>query len=166
MTQAARRPRAAVDTSVLLSAERHELLFLAHRGVYTLLWSAFLIAELVRIRTEWAIKQGQDRAVYRERINRFVEEVSRVAVLIDYTRLEGGTYGEWLTDPDDEPLLATALVGRAPYVVSWNTRDFPPGGLYAGVQYVTPPRFLAVLYRLHPRQHLLEAYRQSGYRAD
>lgn len=83
----AAKPRAAVDTSALLSAERHELLFLAQQGLYTLLWSAFIVAEVARIRTEWAIKRDEGRLIYRERINRFITEVSRFTVLVDYTRL-------------------------------------------------------------------------------
>lgn len=144
------KPRAVLDTSVVLSAERHELLFLAHRKLYTIVWSTFLVGEVVRIRTEWGIKHSQDRKVYRERINQLVGEISRLAVLVDYTRLEGGSYIEWLKDPDDEPLLAAALVGKAPYVVSWNTRDFPPGATFAGVRYLTPPEFLAEIYSQHP----------------
>ncbi len=49
-------PRVVLDTSVLLSAERHEIIFMAHQGIFQFIWSPFLIAEVVRIRTEWAIK--------------------------------------------------------------------------------------------------------------
>lgn len=52
------RPRAVLDTSALLGPQRHELVFLASQRVYSMVWSSFLIAELTRIRTEWAIKQG------------------------------------------------------------------------------------------------------------
>ncbi|HEY8324968.1 MAG: putative toxin-antitoxin system toxin component, PIN family [Ktedonobacterales bacterium] len=139
-----------LDTSALLGPQRHELVFLASQRAYSMVWSSFLIAELTRIRTEWAIKQGLPREVYRQRINQLIELLSRTAVLVDYTRLEGGSYTEWLSDPDDEPLLATALVGRATYVVSHNTRDFPPDGVFAGVRYLTPLDFLDMLYRDHP----------------
>ncbi len=144
------KPRAVLDTSALLGPQRHELVFLASERVYTMVWSSFLIAELARIRTEWAIKQGLPREVYRQRINQLIERLSQVAVLVDYTRLEGGNYTLWLKDPDDEPLLATALVGRATYVVSHNTSDFPPDGVFAGVRYLTPSDFLDLLYRDHP----------------
>lgn len=144
------KPRAVLDTSALLGPQRHELVFLASERIYTMVWSSFLIAELTRIRTEWAIKQGLPREVYRQRINRLIEHLSRIAIVADYTRLEGGNYTAWLKDPDDEPLLATALVGRARYVVSHNTRDFPPGGVFAGVRYLTPLDFLDMLYRDYP----------------
>lgn len=142
--------RAVLDTSALLGPQRHELVFLAHRQAFRMVWSAFLIGELTRIRTEWAIKQGLDRQVYRERINALIQELSKIATLVDYTRLEGGNYTAWLKDPDDEPLLATALVGRAQYVVSHNTSDFPPGGSFAGVRYLTPRAFLDTLYLEYP----------------
>ena len=157
-------PRVVLDTSVLLSAERHELIFLAHRQIYTMVWSSFLVAEVVRIRTEWGIKHQQERARYRQGINNFVHELSRIAELVDYTLVEGGSYHQWLKDPDDEPLLATALVGGAQYIVSWNTRDFPPRGSFAGVRYLTPPTFLAELYMQYPEQQLHEAFSEGEYR--
>ena len=144
------RPKAVLDTSTLLGPQRHELVALAHQRVFTMVWSSFLISELTRVRTEWAIKQGLDREVYRERINALIHELSKIATLVDYTRLESGNYTIWLKDPDDEPLLATALVGRAEYVVSHNTRDFPPDGVFAGVRYLTPLVFLDTLYQAHP----------------
>ena len=157
------KPRAVLDTSVLLSAERHELLFLAQKRLYTIVWSSFLVSEVVRIRTEWAIKRSQDRVIYRTRINQFVTGVSQLAVLVDHTRLEGGSYTEWLKDPDDEPLLATALVGKAQYIVSWNTRDFPPTGAFAGVRYITPSQFFAEIYRQHPRRKLHDEFMAEAY---
>jgi predicted nucleic acid-binding protein len=156
------RPRAVLDTSALLGPQRHELVFLAHQRAYTMVWSSFLIAELTRIRTEWAIRQGLEREGYRERINGLIQELSKLATLVDYTRLEGGNYTAWLKDPDDEPLLATALVGRAAYVVSHNTRDFPPGGAFAGVHYLTPLAFLDILsqeYPLKPKRGIRDSYR-------
>lgn len=157
--------RAVLDTSALLGPQRHELVFLAHKRAYTMLWSSFLIAEITRIRTEWAIRQGLDREVYRERINSLVKELSLIATLVDYTRLQGGAYSRWLRDPDDEPLLATALVGQASYVVSHNTSDFPPGNVFAGVRYMTPLDFLDMLYRAYPlKSKWLKREQQDPYR--
>jgi predicted nucleic acid-binding protein len=144
--------RAVLDTSALLGPLRHELVFLASKRVYTMVWSSFLIAELTRLRTEWAVKRGLDREWYRERINALIHELSRIATTVNYTRLDGGNYQTWLRDPDDEPLLATALVGRARYIVSHNTKDFPPGGVFAGIEYMTPDAFLDVIYQENPRR--------------
>jgi len=144
-------PRVVLDTSVYLSAERHGLLFLARKRAYTLICSPFLINEIVRKRTEMAIQQGLDREVYRARINQYVNEISALAVMVNHTRLTGGNYTDWLRDPDDIPVLATALVGKAQFLVSWNTKDFPPNGSFAHVCYVTPPQFLGEMYRQHPQ---------------
>ena len=85
-----------LDTSALLGPQRDELAFLASQRNFTMVWSSFLIAELTRIRTEWAIKQGLPREVYRQRINQLIEKLSRIAVLVDYTRMIGGNYTTWL----------------------------------------------------------------------
>lgn len=84
--------------------------------------------------------------------------------MVDYTKITGGNYQEWLKDPDDEPVLAAALVGKAHYIVLLNTRDFPPQRHYAGVQFVSPTQFLEELYRQYPRRRLHEAFAASGYR--
>jgi predicted nucleic acid-binding protein len=152
------KPRAVLDASVLLSGERDELLYLAGRGIYTLVCSPFLIGEVVRIRVEKAIAYNQERIIYRTRINNYVNEITRRAEMVNHTLLEGGDYTRWLHDPDDEPLLATALVGRAEFIVSWNTKDFPPSGSYAHVRYVTPPQFLEELYSQYPLQEQEETH--------
>ncbi len=79
--------RAVLDTNVLLGQSRHELLFLAQQRVYTLIWSSFLVGECVGIRTELAIKHGQDRDIYRARINAFIHEVTQAARMVDYTKI-------------------------------------------------------------------------------
>lgn len=143
--------RVVLDTSALIGSQRHGLVLAAQQGYYTLIWSAYIIAEVVRIRTELAIKRGQPRYVYRTRVNAAIRELSPIAEFVDYTLLEGGSYQQWLNDPDDEPILATALVGRAHFVVSLNAKDFPPDCVYAGIRYVTPPQFLDEIYAMHPQ---------------
>lgn len=155
--------RAVLDTSALIAIERHELVFAARQGYFTLLWSSFIIGEYVRIRTELAIRHGQEREIYRARINHVVHELSLIAELVDYTRLQGGNYSDWLKDPDDEPILATALVGRANFVVSHNTRHFPPNGSFAGIQYLTPRGFLDWLYSQYPDDQPLQEWEVSSY---
>ena len=145
------RLRAVLDTSVLLGAQRHELIYLAKKKVYIALWCSFLIGEVARVRTERAIEHHQDRKIYRARVNLLISQLSEVMTFVNYRRFEGGTHTRWLTDSDDEPLLAAALVGKAQYIVSANTRDFPPNGLWAGVRYLTAPDFIAELYSQHPR---------------
>lgn len=145
-------PRVVADSSVLLSAERDEILYLARRGVIQLVLSPFLIGEVVRIRTERAIMFGQDRELYRARVNAYVNALTALSDMVNHTLLEGGDYTRWLRDPDDEPLLATALVGRAEIVVSWNTKDFPPTASYAHVRYLTPPQLFEEIYQHFPQR--------------
>jgi predicted nucleic acid-binding protein len=157
-------PRVVLDTSVLLGPQRHELVFLAKNGLFTFVWSPFLIAELVRIRTEWGIKHQQDREIYRARINKLIHLLTQIAEVVDYTLIEGGNYNEWLRDPDDEPLLATALAGKASIIVSANTRDFPPRGSFAGVRYCTPLQFLSDVYAEHPEKAMQVIFKGVGFR--
>jgi hypothetical protein len=64
------RLRAVLDTSILLDADRHELLSLARRRLYTPVWSAFIIGEMVRVRTELSLKHGLDPSVLRRVLER------------------------------------------------------------------------------------------------
>jgi predicted nucleic acid-binding protein len=50
-----------------------------------------------------------------------------------------------LEDPDDEPILATAREAHASYVISLNTRHFPPDNLIMGVRFITPDEFIDLL---------------------
>lgn len=50
-----------------------------------------------------------------------------------------------LRDPNDRPVFAAAKESGASFVVSLNTHDYPPGGTFAGVQYVSPENFLVLI---------------------
>jgi predicted nucleic acid-binding protein len=156
--------RAVIDTSALIGPARHQLVFLASQGYYTIVWSPFLISEVTRIRTELAIKHGQERAAYRDRINRLVDAITGLADVVDHTRLEDGNYTDWLRDSDDAPVLATALVGGAQWIVSHNTKHFPPSGSFAGIRFTTPDVFLDWLYAQHPERDLPQEFDDAGYR--
>lgn len=128
------RLRAVLDTSVLLSAERRALLLLATRGLYTIVWSAFIAEEVNRKLVEmgWSAAKTQE----------LVGALGNLAEMVDYRQITGGNYDRWLKDPDDHPIMATALAGHADYLVTWNTRDFPPKRRFAGVTILTPDAFL------------------------
>ena len=129
MNQAARTsnqvPIAILDTSVLISAHCHWLWLLARRGYSEAVWSTFIVGEMVRIRVEHSIARGVDCSIFRRRINDLVHILSDVLRVADY---RGVSASGALRDPDDEPILATALAAGARYIVSLNTRDFPPSG--------------------------------------
>jgi hypothetical protein len=60
------------------------------------------------------------------------------AVVTDWEGLEG-TYG--LPDPDDEHVLAAAVVGGAGSIVTENYRDFPQEKIPDGIQIVSAKDF-------------------------
>jgi hypothetical protein len=53
------KPRAVLDTSALIAAERHEPLFAAYKKLYRPVISLFIVGELARVRTELAIRQAR-----------------------------------------------------------------------------------------------------------
>lgn len=156
--------RAVLDTSALIGRDRHELVFNSRQGYYEIVWSAFIISEFTRVRQRLALKHGQPEPEYRAAINASIRELASLTAYADYTLLTGGNYDQWLKDPDDEPILATALVGGASYIVSTNTHDYPPGDVFAGVRYLTPRAFLDWLYSQYPDGQPLEDWQASGYR--
>lgn len=155
----ASRVRAVLDTSVLLSAHRHWLWLLARSGYYEAVWSTFIVGELVRIRVEHSIRRGVERTVYRQRINDLVHLLSDVLGVAHYRAAEAGGR---LCDPDDEPILATAVAASAALIVSLNTRDFPAGDVVAGVRFLTPQAFLAELESRYPDAEIERRARDAG----
>lgn len=53
----------------------------------------------------------------------------------------------WLTDPDDWPVMQTALAARADVQVTDNTRDSPNGQTRHGVLLLSSPAFLTSIYQ-------------------
>ena len=129
--------RVVLDTSVLLSAERLPLLLLAANGLYTLVWSHFIAEEVARKMVEmgWSLPKA----------TALVDALLELAEVVDYRQITGGNYDVWLRDPDDHPIMATALAGKVDYLVTWNTKDFPPKQRFAGITILTPDAFLRLL---------------------
>src|SRR5262249_11494741 len=146
-------------TSVLMSQDRHAIYLLARLGYFEAVWSPFIIGELVRIRVERSIAYGVEREVYRERVNRLIYLLSEVFHLTGQSpRVLPGT----LRDPDDAPILAAALGSRSRYVVSLNTRHFPPGNQIFGIRFLTPAEFFDELVRLHPTVEIMRQVEEAG----
>jgi hypothetical protein len=59
-----------------------------------------------------------------------------------------GSYG--LPDPNDEHVLATAVVAGAGAIVTHNTRDFPTAKLPTGIEVISPPEFAANTIAVDP----------------
>jgi predicted nucleic acid-binding protein len=113
------------------------LLLLATRRRYTLVWSPFIAGEVVRKLVElgWSGAKAQE----------LVETLVGLAQMVDHRKITGGNYDRWLRDPDDHPIMATALAGRVDYLVTWNIQDFPPKHRFAGITILTPDAFLRLL---------------------
>jgi len=147
--------RAVVDTSALV-AHRQDLQQLAQSGIFTAIWSPWIIAELNRVLTwHWLtrIRPGdvspQSYARCSQAAKTMMDVLFATFTLVHpeppYPRAWEG-----LTDPWDEPIWAAAKLGGAQYVISQNTRDFPPAdaeGRHAheGIEYLTAERFMALL---------------------
>jgi hypothetical protein len=115
---------------------------------------------VVRKRTEWiAERAARDRCdpaetrrrlrESRERVNRFVRELSRVLRSVDYPAAPSVDLS-WLSDPDDWPVMQTALAAGADILVTDNAVDFPLGERRHGVRLVGSAAFLSELYARFP----------------
>lgn len=129
--------RAVLDTSVLLSAERRPLLFLAANGLFTLVWSQYIAEEVAR--------KMIDMGWSSSKVSALVDALVELAEMVDYQQIIGSNYDVWLHDLDDHPIMATALAGKVDYLVTWNTRDFPPKLRFANITILTPDAFLRLL---------------------
>ena len=135
--------RAVIDTNILVSgiiSERgapRQVIQAWHRQQFTLLTSALLIAEVVRV-----LHYPRIQETYR-----LSEEdilLVRDALLNDAEILEGLYQVTRSRDPDDNLFLACALEGRADYLVSGDPHLLEIKH-YHGVQIVTARQFLDML---------------------
>jgi predicted nucleic acid-binding protein len=148
--------RAVLDTNVLVPRHsREDLQLAAQDGLYTALWSPWIIAELHRVLTwRWLKATNYDASADNQRkCSRSAKAMMRILIptfeLID-ARPPYPTAWIELDDEDDVPIWATAVVGKATHVVSNNTRHYPPQRdgryVYQGVEYIGARDFLARLY--------------------
>jgi hypothetical protein len=154
------RMRVALDSSVLLGRWRTHLVAGAHLRLFEGYWSSWIVSEVVRKRTEWVVRQaareGSDVSetlrrvnASRDRINDLVRDLSAVLRSVDY-RDAPSLDLSWLSDPDDVPVVQTALAARAELLVTQNKRDFPWGERRSGVLFMSAEDFLDLLYRTFP----------------
>ncbi len=129
--------RAVLDTNVLLSLAARPLLILARQNAFQIVWSDFIEAEAERVMSRLKWNPVNAAALLRA--------IDQMAERVDYQQITGGNYEEWLTDVDDHPIMATALMGRVDYIVTNNTKDFPPKKQFAGITVITPDAFLRLL---------------------
>jgi hypothetical protein len=151
-------PRVVVDTSALVPPTvRRELQELAAVGSFTALWSPWIIAELNRVLTWQWIAQPYDLQtpcdVSIQNWRRCRQSAHRMmTILLPTFELVHPLppfppAWESFSDPDDHPIWAAAVVGRAEYVISENSRHYPPRQpdgrhLHQGIEYLPARAFL------------------------
>lgn len=118
------------------------LLSLAVEGMYRPVWSSAVLAELEYQEAQKLIRRhGVSESEAEARAIRLVGVIRRE---FDDAEIQGlelleGSYG--LPDPDDEHLVAAAVVGGAGAIVTHNNKDLPPERLPHGIQRLSPQEF-------------------------
>jgi predicted nucleic acid-binding protein len=142
---------ALLDTCILWpSLQRDFLLSLGVEGAFRPIWSHTILEELEYEESRKLISRGfsPGDAALRARLL-----IKRMEASFSDSIVEGweplvGTYG--LPDPNDEHVLAAAVMGGAGAIVTLNLRHFPLGVVPSQVQVLTPAEFLADNVSLHP----------------
>ncbi|MEO3927354.1 PIN domain-containing protein [Micromonosporaceae bacterium B7E4] len=144
---------ALLDTCVLWpSLQRDFLLSLAIEGLYRPAWSSVILAELEWHETAKLIKRGEDEVAARHRAETLIRQMRSAFEDAEIRGWEGldGAYG--LPDPDDEHVVAAAVVAGAGAVVTHNVKDFPHERIPAGIQVLQPAEFAANTVSVDPVQ--------------
>lgn len=142
---------ALLDTCVLWpSLQRDFLLSLAVEGLYRPIWSARILDELAYGEEHKLVARGAAPIEAAARAERLIAEMRRAFDDAEVDGWEGleGTYS--LPDPEDEHVVAAAVVGGAGAVITHNVKDFPVARMPAAVQVLTPETFTANTVELHP----------------
>jgi PIN domain len=117
---------ALLDTSVLWpSLQRDFLLSLGIEGLYRPLWSTEILAELEYCETTKLIERGEPPDAATEWARYLISQMTAAFddALVENWEAHDGTFD--LPHPDDEHVVAAALVGGAGVIVTNNLKDFP-----------------------------------------
>lgn len=144
---------AVLDTSVLWpSLQRNFLLSLAAEGSFRPMWSTAILNELVYHEARKLIERGTPKDQAENAAQRLIDQMSSAfddALVTDWEPLEG-TYG--LPDPDDEHVVAAAVMGGAEVIVTENLRHFPETKLPAPIRAIPARDFVYDTVRQHVTQ--------------
>lgn len=142
---------ALLDTSVLWpSLQRDFLLSLAIEGMYRPVWSDAILDELEGTEHAKLISRGADDTTASKRSHRLVETMRTAfddALVEGWEALEG-SFG--LPDPDDEHVLAAAVIAGAGAIVTSNLRHFPAALLPGTIEPLSPAEFALNTVALSP----------------
>lgn len=174
-------PVAVLDTTVLVANwSRLALQFLAERPSpsYHPAWSEWIIAETWRVLTwKWA-QRGLAWADLSTSANSMLRHLVKVMTLVSLRDAAGPGPPPPIIDPNDVPVWTTALLANARYIVSDNTRDFPPlieeravidgrecllvRHKYGNIEWVTAIEFIQDVLGENPEDILRRPLPQSG----
>jgi hypothetical protein len=146
---------ALLDTCVLWpSLQRDVLLSLAAEGMYRSVWSTVILAELEYEEAFKLTGRGVDSADAERRAGHLIQQMDQAFDDAKITGWEGleGTYG--LPDPDDEHVVAAAVVAGADAIITLNLKDFPAAALPDGLEALRPADFAASTVSLDPYRAL------------
>ena len=157
---------ATLDTSVLWpSLQRDFLLSLAIEGTYRPTWSSAILDELQFHEEAKLVKRGMPVAEAARRAATLIAAMRREfadAEVDGWQPLEG-TFG--LLDPDDEHVLAAAVIAGAGAIVTENLKDFPADRIPPGIQVLSAREFAKNTVALNPRL-ALAAVHEIASRSD
>ncbi|NNH76019.1 PIN domain-containing protein [Nocardia uniformis] len=142
---------AVLDTCVLWpSLQRDFLLSLAVETLYRPLWSEPILDELEYHEAAKLVGRGTDPATAEKRATRLVEQMRSAFedALVENWEPHEGTFG--LPDPDDEHVVAAALVGGAGAIVTENIKDFPRAKVPQHMLILEPAAFAADTVATNP----------------
>lgn len=144
-----------LDTCVLWpSLQRDFLLTMAIEGLYRPLWSSAILAELEEHEARKLVRRGARADQARASAESLI---SQLTTHFDDARVEGwepleGSFG--LPDPDDEHVVAAAVVGGAGAIVTDNVKDMPADRVPRQIQVVRPAVFAAETVEISPERAL------------
>jgi PIN domain len=136
---------AVLDTCTLWpSLRRDVLLSFAAEGIYRPLWSTTILEELEATEIEKLENKGVSSEHAQLRALRLIANMRHAFDDSEipepsYAPLEG-SFG--LPDPDDEHVVAAAIVGGAGVIVTENIKHFPADRLPYGITVIDPNDFL------------------------
>ena len=134
---------AVLDTCALWSSIRRDfLLSLAAEGLYRPLWNAELLDELQYEEARKLVDRGFSEVDAEAQAARLIAAMGTFDdALVEGWEPLAGSYG--LPDPDDEHVLASAVMAGAGCIVTFNLKDFPADRVPNGIEVLTPHAFAA-----------------------
>lgn len=126
------------------------LLSFAIEGLYRPLWSEAILDELGYHEQLKLVRRGVDTDEATRRAAHLLNQMRSSfddACVAGWEGLEG-TFG--LPDPDDEHVVAAAVVGGAGVIVTDNLRDLPSDRVPAGIAVVTAAQFASETVSVSP----------------